>query len=583
MAHFSRPVLHLFPFTLIATLSVGGLSLPTFAAVEPRCGDGIVQSAIGEECDDGGTCIGSANAGAHCTADSSCPGGTCTPFGGDGCAANCTLEHDVPYTFGPCPGGGIPETPPSSCTATAIAGDFLLIPWPIGGGCDGGANANLPCVTDGDCPGAACIQARQLWTVGKERDGKIPVVVKASSVHFPGIPVSTLACGCIHGVTAKTCGGTLFEADGKTLSTDCTPVFNSKCTTPLCNTAGEPCNGKPPCAFVHGAGNTASGTIDCAGLTQTDILYEQDSGGSSGVEGPALVTTTTHSGPAGSAVVAQTLGITAALGQCTGSDPSVYGPDGVFCTADDPPGGIISGVGTLPMVTGAATAVVHNANGSDGSDLGPVTASGAPFSCAALECGDQSSAAGGGLAGAFVSVHLQTVGDNAIVQRLFAAGTPPSSCPSLLPACVGDCNGDGAVTIDEIITMVNIALGNLPLSACPNNAETCVGGEVCINSIVEAVNNALFGCPRLGHTCAGIAGLPCGPDEACDIHNPSCAIVDAGGTCIASGGICPAIADPVCGCDGITYANDCERINAGAMLDHTGSCSFPMPTATPVP
>jgi hypothetical protein len=559
------------------------MALPTFAAVEARCGNGIVEADAGEECDDGGTCIGGANAGTHCMADSSCRGGTCTPFGGDGCAANCTLEHDVPYTFGPCPGFGIPEMPPSysSCTATATDGDFLLIPWLSGGSCDGGANVNLPCVTDDDCPGAACVPPRQVWTVGKERDGKIPVVVKATSVKSPGIPVSTLACGCIHGVAAKTCGGTLFEADGKTLSTDCTPVF-SKCTTALCNTAGEPCNGKPPCAFVHGAGNTASGTIDCTGLTQTDILYEQDSGGSSGIEGPALVTTTTHSGPAGSAVIAQTLGITTALGLCTGSDPSVYGPDGVFCTADDPPGGLLSAAGTLPLTTGVATAVVHNANGSDGLDLGPVSASGAPFSCTALECGASSSAAGGGVAGAFVFVHLETVGDVANVQGLFAAGTPPSSCPSLPQICVGDCDSNGAVTVNELIMLVNIALGNLPLSACPAGADACVGGEVCINSIIVAINNALFGCPRLGRTCAGIAGLPCGPNETCDIHDATCAIVDVGGICVPSGGACPEIFAPVCGCDGVTYANDCFRLLAGATLKHTGSCAVPTPTTTPV-
>ena len=65
--------------------------------------------------------------------------------------------------------------------------------------------------------------------------------------------------------------------------------------------------------------------------------------------------------------------------------------------------------GTLPVVTGTATAVVHNANGSDGSDLGPVSATGAPFSCTALECGALSSAAGGWRGRAFTFVHLDTV------------------------------------------------------------------------------------------------------------------------------------------------------------------------------
>ena len=34
------------------------------------------------------------------------------------------------------------------------------------------------------------------------------------------------------------------------------------------------------------------------------------------------------------------------------------------------------------------------------------------------------------------------------------------------PACVGDCDGGEQVTVDEILTMVNIALGNAPLSSC---------------------------------------------------------------------------------------------------------------------
>ncbi|HVM95818.1 MAG TPA: hypothetical protein VMT89_05485, partial [Candidatus Acidoferrales bacterium] len=32
----------------------------------------------------------------------------------------------------------------------------------------------------------------------------------------------------------------------------------------------------------------------------------------------------------------------------------------------------------------------------------------------------------------------------------------------------GDCDGSGSVTIDEIITGVNIALGDSPLSLCPS-------------------------------------------------------------------------------------------------------------------
>jgi hypothetical protein len=61
-------------------------------------------------------------------------------------------------------------------------------------------------------------------------------------------------------------------------------------------------------------------------------------------------------------------------------------------------------------------------------------------------------------------------------------------------ACVGDCNGDGEVTIDEILLGVSITLGTRPLVDCPrfdrNN-----DGEVTIDELLEAVNNALSGCP----------------------------------------------------------------------------------------
>ncbi len=61
-------------------------------------------------------------------------------------------------------------------------------------------------------------------------------------------------------------------------------------------------------------------------------------------------------------------------------------------------------------------------------------------------------------------------------------------------ACPGDCDGDGRVTIAELIRGVNIALGNAPISNCPA-FDLNDNGMVAINELVAAVNATLNGCP----------------------------------------------------------------------------------------
>ncbi len=60
-------------------------------------------------------------------------------------------------------------------------------------------------------------------------------------------------------------------------------------------------------------------------------------------------------------------------------------------------------------------------------------------------------------------------------------------------ACVGDCGEDGAVTVDEIITGVNIALGVTQPSMCPQ-FDPSGDGQVTVDEILQAVNAALTGC-----------------------------------------------------------------------------------------
>jgi hypothetical protein len=60
--------------------------------------------------------------------------------------------------------------------------------------------------------------------------------------------------------------------------------------------------------------------------------------------------------------------------------------------------------------------------------------------------------------------------------------------------CPGDCNGDGIVSINELILAVNISSGSIPLSAC-SAADRDRNGSVTIDELIAAVNDALNGCP----------------------------------------------------------------------------------------
>jgi hypothetical protein len=66
-------------------------------------------------------------------------------------------------------------------------------------------------------------------------------------------------------------------------------------------------------------------------------------------------------------------------------------------------------------------------------------------------------------------------------------------------ACNGDCDASGDVTVNEIIILVNMALGSqTQLSACPNGLPASITdpSQVDITLIISAVNNALNGCPK---------------------------------------------------------------------------------------
>lgn len=73
----------------------------------------------------------------------------------------------------------------------------------------------------------------------------------------------------------------------------------------------------------------------------------------------------------------------------------------------------------------------------------------------------------------------------------------PTHSPTITPTlveCPGDCVEDNIITVDEIITLISIAIGVTDITACPAG-DVSGDGAVTVDDIVRALTAALQGCP----------------------------------------------------------------------------------------
>jgi len=175
-----------------------------------------------------------------------------------------------------------------------------------------------------------------------------------------------------------------------------------------------------------------------------------------------------------------------------------------------------------------------------------------------------------------------------------------SSCPSSLPGADaafvrGSARGTGEIDISDAIFIIGYLFLGGETPPCLDAGDANDDGKLDLSDGIYDLNFLFvggaappepfpgcgvdptedeLGCEGFrGCICDGIAGFPCPSDKFfCEHPAGTCDVVDNLGTCVPVPDACPRIFDPVCGCDGVTYSNDCERRRARAQKAHDGPC-----------
>jgi hypothetical protein len=76
----------------------------------------------------------------------------------------------------------------------------------------------------------------------------------------------------------------------------------------------------------------------------------------------------------------------------------------------------------------------------------------------------------------------------------------------------------------------------------------------------------------IGDPCGGVEHVRCGPGLWCEPPSGTCGQADLIGACVDIHRLCHHNYHAVCGCDGVTYGNECHRQHESVPQAHVGKC-----------
>ncbi len=150
----------------------------------------------------------------------------------------------------------------------------------------------------------------------------------------------------------------------------------------------------------------------------------------------------------------------------------------------------------------------------------------------------------------------------------FGGGTcaAGSFCNYDVPAACGSFDAPGTCTeIPQVCTQQYA-----PVCGC----DGVTYGNECEAKAASASVVSKGECAPVVTACGTRGSAPCPSGQFCEFDiSASCGATDLGGTCVSAPQICTQHTDPVCGCDGVTYANPCLAKAAGASVMSQGACA----------